>query len=226
MSIMHEDFHNIVKNAANELKNQSIHCNKNMRELPEAQLEHEIDVEFRKNNHWAVVHPKYLPNNKKIGIGDLEIISLHNDRIFVEIKSTGFTHKDENMENRLGKTDTDRKDDYYKLKTLSLNVYKCTSLKGFWVWQYFFKTHKPKIEKLINKFNIVNLADFSGPYKYQDVMDIFKPPKNGKRMTLEKFLNVINISSMDTLISILPKIKQKDYSSHHFSILLITSEIK
>ncbi len=213
MSIMHEGFHNIVKNAANELKNQSIQYKRNMRELTESQLEHEIDFEFRKKKHWAVVHPKYLPKNKEIGIGDLEIINLENDRIFVEIKSTGFTHKDKNMENRLGKINTDREADYDKLKTLSLNVYNCTSLKGFWVWQYFFKTHRHNIRKLIDTFNIVNLADFSGPYKYQDVMDIFKPPKNSKNVTLEKFLNLIHISSIDTLISILPEIKQKVFLS-------------
>lgn len=218
--INHKEFHNLSKNAITEMKIKAKKYGRNIRQFSERQLVHEIAFQF-KGDYWVGFEVPYLDSGKitKSTRSDLAILNKNqNEWIFVEVKSTGFP-TDDRRENRFGSLKYE--EDFKKLKELDGRVYK-GSIKGYWIWQYFFETYHGKIDEIIQTFEIKDINNFNGPFKSHNIIEIFGRVE-GENLTLGKVLNEIKISSLDTLISIIPEIDNNDKK---FSLLMVTSEVK
>lgn len=209
----HKEFHDLSKNAIKEMKDKAMEYGLNIRSFSERQLVHEIAFQF-KDNHWVGFE---VPSGKTRS--DLAILNKNQDEwIFVEVKSTGFS-ADNRRENRFGSLNW--KEDFKKLKELDGGVYKGT-IKRYWIWQYLFETYRDEIDNIIQTFKLKDINNLNGPFESENIINVFGVIE-GKTITLGRVLNEINMSSLDTLISIIPEI---DNNNKTFSLLMVTSEVK
>jgi len=213
--MIHQEFHDVVKDAVKNNIDLAKNYNLDFREFHEEQLVHEISYKFKNNS--CVIFEGNGYNNKRKKCDLIVLNKIEKQTIYIEAKSTG-VKPDGTWENRFNSLRW--KNDFDKLYDVDENFYTNNSIKKYWVWQYVFENYPDKINELTTKNNIVNYFTFKS-YNIEKFLELFYNEKVSKK-TLGKVIKEISDAYSDILISIIPKMQEND---ENFSLILITTEL-